>query len=210
MADDIDGPCGLTLTTGDGNTLDAEVITVPGALGAAVVCHPHPQMGGDRHNPVVDALFRALPRHEITTLRFDFRGVGRSTGAYADGIGERQDAEAALTWLAEHHPGMPLWSVGYSFGGDVALSVDHPALAGWVAVAPPLRVLADDPPASTSGRPTTLVVPAHDQFSPPERTRAETAAWHDTSIVEVPMGDHFLAGRLDTVADLVLAALGQA
>ena len=210
MADDFDGPQALPLTTDDGVTIDAEMIRAADERAAAVICHPHPRMGGDRHNPVVDTLFRALPRHGITTLRLDFRGVGRSTGTYADGIGERRDADAALAYFAEHHPGLPLWSVGYSFGGDVALSVDHPDLAGWVAVAPPLRVLADEPPASTSGRPTTLVVPVHDQFSPPERTRSETTAWADTDVVEVPMGDHFLAGRLDAVADLVVAAISPA
>jgi uncharacterized protein len=208
MADDFDGPRSLTLTTSDGNTLDAEVIEVADAVGAAVICHPHPRMGGDRHNPVVDALFRALPRSRITTLRFDFRGVGRSTGSYGEGIGERHDATAGLSWFAEHRSGLPLWSMGYSFGGDVAISVDHPDLAGWVAVAPPLRVLVDDPPASTRGRPTTLVVPAHDQFCPPQRARTDTADWGDTDVVEVPMGDHFLAGRLEVTARMVVEALG--
>ena len=207
MADDIDiSP--VELATGDGLTLHGDIATLTNTRAAAIVCHPHPQMGGDRHNPVVDTLFETLPRHGIATLRFDFRGVGRSTGIYGEGIGERQDADAALAWLAAHHPDLPLWSMGYSFGGDVALSVDHPDLAGWVAVAPPLRVLADDLPAATAGRPATLVVPAHDQFSPPERARAATADWADTDVVEVPMGDHFLAGCLATVADLVAAAIG--
>lgn len=207
MADDSENPSDLTLTTDDGVTLHGELLTADDERAVAVICHPHPQMGGDRHNPVVDALFRALPRHGVTTLRFDFRGVGRSTGTYGEGVDERLDVLAALVQLATDRPGLPLWAIGYSFGGDVALSVDHPDLTGWVAVAPPLRLLADQPPASTNGRPTTLVVPAHDQFCPPERTRSETTAWADTDVVEVPMGDHFLTGRLALVADLVAAAV---
>jgi alpha/beta superfamily hydrolase len=207
MSGDIRPPRPIEVQTSDGCTLHGDLAVPAEPLGAVSVLHPHPRMGGDRHNAVVDALFRALPRAGFAVLRLDFRGVGRSTGAYDGGVGERLDGRAALDALAHEASGLPLWSAGYSFGGDVALSIDHEELAGWVAVAPPLAVLADEPPAARAGRPTVLVVPAHDQFGPPDAARRATEGWHDTTVVEVPMADHFLAGRLDTTVGLVLGAL---
>lgn len=206
MADDIvERP--VHLPTSDGLTIHGELAVPSPINAAAIICHPHPQMGGDRRNPLVNSLFRALPAAGVAALRFDFRGVGRSEGTFGGGIDERHDAVGALELVAGEVPDVPLWGVGYSFGADVALSVDHPRLAGWVAVAPPLRVLASPAPAAAAGRATTLVVPAHDQFCPPERAQAETSDWSDTTIVEVSMGDHFLAGRMQVVSDLVIEAL---
>ena len=216
MSDDIDQPPierspieqrEIRTTTADGCVLHGDLAIPHAPVAAASILHPHPRMGGDRHNSVVDALFRALPTHGVAALRIDFRGVGRSTGTYDGGVGEREDAGAALRALADELPSVPLWSIGYSFGGDVALSVDHQGLAGWIAVAAPLAVVADSPPSATAGRPTTLVVPAHDQFNPVDQARAATVAWADTRVVDIPMADHFLAGRLDAMVEAVIAAL---
>lgn len=69
-------------------------------LAGVVVCHPHPLYGGDMDNYVVSALCRGLVEQGIAALRFNFRGVGRSTGTYGEGKGEIEDARSALTYLA--------------------------------------------------------------------------------------------------------------
>lgn len=196
----------ISLLTADGVTLAADLWVPPGATAGAVVCHPHPALGGDRRNVVVDALFRGLGGAGVAVLRFDFRPTPRV--ANGEGVAQRTDVVAALYRLgAEVGGDVPLFLVGYSFGADVALSIDHERLAGWVVVAPPLAVVSEAPPAAAPGRPTVLVVPAHDQFAPPEAARSATAEWADTTLEEVPMADHFLVGRLDAMVELVLAAL---
>jgi len=196
----------VLVATSDGERLVADLAVPTDAVGGAVICHPHPRFGGDRTVPQVEALVAAIVGAGRAALRFDFRGVGRSTGAFGGGIDERRDATAALDRLADEVDG-PLWLVGCSFGADVALSVDHPRLAGWVAVAPPLTVVADDPPAGADDRPTLVLSPVHDQFRPPASARAMVAGWTATTVEEIAMADHLLAGRLDAVAARVVAAI---
>ncbi|MBF6589502.1 MAG: alpha/beta hydrolase [Ktedonobacterales bacterium] len=90
---------------------------------AAVVCHPHPRFGGTLHNKVAFRIAQALVDRGIPALRFNFRGVGRSTGEYAEGQGERDDVRAALDALARRFPGIPLAVGGVSFGAWVGLPV---------------------------------------------------------------------------------------
>src|SRR5689334_8127617 len=71
---------------------------------SAVVCHPHPQGGGTMNNNVVYRVAKALAERRTSVLRFNFRGVGRSTGQYAGGVGEVDDARAALDFMATRHP----------------------------------------------------------------------------------------------------------
>src|SRR6185503_20378065 len=77
------------------------------AVAAAIVCHPHPKGGGTMNNNVVYRAAKALVDGGVATLRFNFRGVGASTGSHAHGVGEEDDARAALDWLAARHPGLP-------------------------------------------------------------------------------------------------------
>src|SRR5689334_7375027 len=93
------------------------------AVAAAVVCHPHPRGGGTMNNNVVYRAAKALVAGGVTALRFNFRGVGASTGAYADGVGEEDDVRAAVDYLREQAPGLPIWIAGFSFGARVGLTV---------------------------------------------------------------------------------------
>ena len=93
------------------------------AVAAAVVCHPHPRGGGTMNNNVVYRVAKALGDAGAAVLRFNFRGVGGSTGSYGDSVGEEEDARDALTFLAARHPGVPLWMAGFSFGARVGLRV---------------------------------------------------------------------------------------
>src|ERR1700732_403781 len=86
------------------------------ATHAALLCHPHPLFGGTLHNKVVFHSMKALNSFGFPVLRFNFRGTGLSEGEHANGIGEVEDARAALDWLApELH--LPLFFAGFSFGG---------------------------------------------------------------------------------------------
>jgi alpha/beta superfamily hydrolase len=92
-------------------------------VAAAVICHPHPLGGGTMNNNVVYRLGKALVDGGVAALRFNFRGVGASTGRHDGGEGEEDDARAALDALAQRHPHLPLWVAGFSFGARVGLTV---------------------------------------------------------------------------------------
>jgi len=143
-------------------------------------------------------LFAELPEAGYACLRFNFRGVEGSAGAYGDGEGEQLDALAAVQALAERVPDVPLALTGWSFGGDVALAVVDPLLAGWVAIAPPLRILPSYP-ASTDPRPKQLILAEHDEVRDPVDVQAEVAAWTATTVAVVPGASHFFVGRTDRV-----------
>jgi alpha/beta superfamily hydrolase len=162
----------------------------PDSAATAVVCHPHPDMGGDRHHPVVTALYDGLP---LSTLRFDFTS--------SDVAVARAEVGAAIE--AAPDPAVVLF--GYSFGADIALTVADPRVVGWFVVAPPLGVVGPETMvAATDPRPKRLAVPELDQYSPPERAARMTANWTAASVVTIPGSDHFLVGH---AADVLVAAL---
>ena len=173
------------------------------AWGAAVLLHPHPQFGGNMRSIVPGTLFTALPEVGVAVLRFNFRGVEGSEGSYGEGMGERQDVVAAIDVLAPITEGLPLALAGWSFGGDTSLAVGDERVAGWCAIAAPLRVVKlTDMAAAHDPRPKLLIVPEHDQFNPPERAREVTEDWTATELEVVNGADHFLVGRTDKVAAL--------
>ncbi len=98
--------------------------------------------------------------------------------------------------------------IGYSFGADIALTVNDAEVLGWFLIAPPLRLV--DPVAMVAGsdpRPKRLAVAQYDQFCPPERAAAVTAEWVATTMVTIDGSDHFLVGYNDPVLDAVRAWL---
>jgi len=104
------------------------ITTVPdgnGPFPGVVVCHPHPLYGGEMDNNVVLPVCQALGQLSIVTLRFNFRGVGRSEGKFANGVGERDDVAAAISYLSslETVEKERIGLCGYSFGGAVSLEV---------------------------------------------------------------------------------------
>jgi len=163
---------------------------VAGSDRAAVILHPHPDYGGDRHNHVVDALYRGLG---ISTARFDFSSSDPETA--------KKEAEVAIEEGAGRAPNETLYLIGYSFGADIAMTVDDPRIAGWCLVAPPLRMIPQEAMViATDERPKLLLVAEHDQFAPPERAREMTDGWTATTIEVVP-GDHFQSGGAASVVD---------
>jgi alpha/beta superfamily hydrolase len=129
----VDGPAGA---------IEAMIERPPGARGdiVAVCCHPHPLYGGTMQNKVVHTLARACQDQRVTTLRFNFRGVGGSAGVHDDGVGESEDAAVVADYARRVTGAGRLWSLGFSFGGFVAYRLatlrDAAAL---VTVAPPVQ-----------------------------------------------------------------------
>jgi alpha/beta superfamily hydrolase len=201
----------LSLSCADDVELEAELrIPVSEApWAAAVLLHPHPRMGGSMRVGVPSFLFDALPAAGIAALRFNFRGVEGSAGSYGGGEAERADVVAAVDALHPLVEGLPLVLAGWSFGGDVSLSVSDARVSGWFGVATPLRVFSS-PSAYVAGldaRPKMLAVPEHDQYCAPACVRSATSSWTATRVEVVPGADHFLAGRLDRVGALCVEFL---
>jgi len=200
----------LTLTTGDGEQLEAEMFVPSDARLGIVIAHPHPLHGGDMHSPVTTAIWQALADLGAAGIRFNFRGVGSSSGQHDDGNAEQLDVMAAAGALhAALSAGAPVALAGWSFGADVSLAiaeVDGNDIAGWFLVAPPLRLLdqSDWADAAASPQPKHLACPAHDQFRPPDAAAEVVATWTATEVHPVEGADHFLVGR----AHLVIEQLG--
>ncbi|HZD26995.1 MAG TPA: alpha/beta hydrolase [Alphaproteobacteria bacterium] len=109
----------------------------------ALILHPHPRYGGTMNNKVVYNLFQSFLRRGFATLRFNFRGVGRSQGAYDAGVGELSDAAAALDWLQSFNPNAPTcWVAGYSFGAWIGMQLlmRRPEIGGFISVSPPANI----------------------------------------------------------------------
>jgi alpha/beta superfamily hydrolase len=194
-----------TCRTDDGHALEAELAAAGTARVAAVLCHPHPQYGGTMRSIVISALFDALPRAGVTCLRFNFRGVEGSTGTHDNGRGELLDVRAAIATLAaEVHDHLPLLLAGWSFGADMALATVHERLAGWLAIAPPLRLAPDFSEVAHDARPKLLVLAEHDEFRTPAAVVEETASWVATTTEVVGGASHFFVGRTDRVTELAV------
>lgn len=164
---------------------------LPGLVG--VVCHPHPQFGGTMHNKVAFRLAAALVELGIPALRFNFRGVGRSTGVYAEGVGEAEDAQAALDAMAARYPGAALLLAGFSFGSWVGLPVGcaDARVTHLVGAGVPVSLLHTEALADCL-KPKLIVQGELDEYGP----RAELEAWYartpgPKSLAIIPGADHF-------------------
>jgi uncharacterized protein len=196
----------LRLETDDGIGLEGELARATVARAAMALCHPHPQFGGSMRSLVISALFDALPAAGVTCLRFNFRGVEASEGAYDEGDLERADAEAAVRRLAgELTHEQPLVLAGWSFGADVALSVRDERVSAWLAIAPPLRFARDLPGLAADPRPKLLGLAQHDEFRDPAEVTGIAESWASTDVHVVGGASHFFMGRTDRLVELATA-----
>ncbi len=106
----------------------------------ALMLQPHPQHGGTMNNKIVYNVYHTFARRGFCCLRFNFRGVGRSQGAFDRGEGELSDAASALDWLQSTNPNATTcWIAGYSFGAWIGMQLlmRRPEIAGFISVSPP-------------------------------------------------------------------------
>ncbi|MEX2048742.1 MAG: alpha/beta fold hydrolase [Gemmatimonadota bacterium] len=185
--------------------------------GAAVVCHPHPLFGGTMHTKAVYRAAQALVDAGLAALRFNFRGVGSSTGSHDEGLGEREDAVAALDWLEARYPGLPLVAGGFSFGSMVGLTVGatDPRVVALLGMGLPVdrsgsSARYDYGFLADVTKPTLVVQGENDEFGSGARVAEHLAPLGPhVTLVRVPGSDHFFTDRLDELRAAVLGYFGE-
>lgn len=177
---------------------------------AVVFAHPHPQYGGTMHTKVVFRSAKALARIGCAVLRFNFRGVGASPGAFDGGPGEMDDFRAALDFMAARYPGRPLWAAGMSFGAWVALEVgaEDPRVALLLGIAPPVDRY-DFSAVRRSPKPKFLIHGEADDLVPIQSVwRFYGALEEPKELVVIDAADHLFDGKVSDVADAIEDLLG--
>lgn len=177
------------------------------ARGVALVCHPHPLFGGTMDNKVVWALAKAASEQSLAAIRFNFRGVGASTGAHDNGQGETDDAVTVLKALCDHFPGLPVFICGFSFGAAVAIRLaarsDIPTPSLLITAAPPL-IYFDHEIMPQPACPWFLFHSTDDDVVPWEETRKRALELVTPPEIETLSGaGHFFHGKITDVKRLV-------
>jgi hypothetical protein len=162
-------------------------------------------------NKVVHTICRALNDVHVPALRFNFRGVGASEGAYADGKGEVDDLLAAAGWLRRRHAGAELWLAGFSFGAAVAIAAARPlGPRVLVSVAPPVTRMAELLTGPMPDCRWIVIQGTADDVV----AAADVEAWVGArqprpDLVLLPDVDHFFHGRLTLLREALVARLPQ-
>lgn len=177
---------------------------------AAVVTHPHPQYGGDMQNPVVQSIARVYQKKGYTTLRFNFRGTGKSQGRYAEGEGEVRDLAAAFAFL-EKQGYAAIDLAGYSFGAWVNVhAAGEVRPASQILVAPPAALMDFSQTGTIAGL-KLVVTGSEDEFAPPRLIEPLVRRWEPDARFHVIEGaDHFLFGCLDELEAALTAEITRA
>lgn len=190
----------------------------PGAdpRGAVVVAHPHPAYGGTMLNKVVFHVARTLNHDlDLASLRFNFRGVGKSPGRYDEGRGEVDDVLAAWREAARRVPGRPLLGAGFSFGAAMTLFAAGrsgtdgvPVPLGLAVLGLPIRLFT--PPDTSHPIPLAAGHGELDQYTPPEAVRRYLQRWPGPTAFRVfPGADHFLEGSLPEATAFLSGSIGE-
>lgn len=182
------------------NGLIEGVVTAPekGGLHTAIICHPHPLFGGTMQNKVVTTLSRVFQDKNIRTVRFNFRGVGKSEGVHDRGIGEAHD----LLWIAEqvklNFPDEKLFFAGFSFGGYVAArgASRRNDVETLISVAPQVSRFKEDPIAPIT-IPWIIVQGEEDEVVDPESVYAWIEEQNPKpTLIRIPNAGHYFHGKL--------------
>jgi alpha/beta superfamily hydrolase len=177
-----------------------------------IICHPHPLFSGTMHNKVVYTLARTFKELGLPTVRFNFRGVGASTGEYAEGIGETEDLLTVLQWIKQVEPTHTIWLAGFSFGSFVASR----AARLWptehlILIAPPVKNFHFDfafnqLPALQC--PSLVVQGEQDEVVSPQAVYDWVAHSQDhPKLLRISDSGHFFHGKLIELKQLLISEL---
>ena len=170
-----------------------------------IVCHPHPLYGGTMHNKVVLKVAQTFQLLNIPALRFNFRGIGQSTGTYDEGRGEMDDVRYALEFMSRRYPGVSAIIAGFSFGSHVGMRVaatDDRAQA-MIGLGVSARSFDGDT-LQGCHKPKLIIQGTNDELAPYDLT----VKWFEQvpapkSLVTIEGADHFFQGYLDEVQAII-------
>lgn len=175
---------------------------------SVILCHPHPQFGGNMWNNVVSGVFSELIEHDISCLRFNFRAVGRSTGEHGDGEEERSDVKACVDFLLESKQVSNIIICGYSYGAAVGCSTINYSenILGFIAIAFPWDFMGSFfKEKSQTDKPKLFIQGTSDSIAIYSKFQAHYDSYDDPKGIELIKGaDHFFGGRERQVARYAL------
>lgn len=166
-------------------------------VGVGIICHPDPRQEGTMHNKVVTTIARAFEHLQLATVRFNFRGVGKSTGYYGDVRGECDDLMAIIQWVQQVLPQQPIWLAGFSFGSYISAKMaEQLKPVRLISIAPPVNHY-DFQQLTNIQCPWLVIQGDQDEVVP----FAEVKAWADNppaplKFIIMPGVTHFFHGRL--------------
>ena len=176
--------------------------------GVGLVCHPHPLGGGTMHNKVVFRVAAGLVDAGMTTLRFNFRGVGASTGEHAEIPGGKEDVRDALDFLASEYPDDEITLAGFSFGSRTAMEVGavDDCVKRLISIGTPIDKYGDYDFLAGVRKPILFVHGDKDDFGNVERVREMANSLASSTDVEIKVFDdcgHFFDDHLDELRETV-------
>lgn len=173
-----------------------------------VICHPHSLHGGSMTNKVVHMVAKSLNELGVATLRFNFRGVGKSAGHFAEGQGEAEDLVVLANWFKDRHPDSPLWLAGFSFGAYVASRAQQQLAAErLLLVAPPVSMFDFNELGQVEAEHFLVIQGGKDEVIQPEavadwvKNQQSPPQFH-----WMTNADHFFHGRLNRLREIIIRA----
>lgn len=209
-------PIALREISGPAGRLEAlleEPMLAPGipVTAAVVFAHPHPLQGGTMHTKIVYRSTKALAALGCAVLRFNFRGVGASEGAFDEGDGEKEDFRAGLDFMVTRYPEAELWAAGFSFGSYISLSAgcEDERVSTLVAIAPALHMY-DFTPVRTCTKPKFFVQGSNDEVCPLPNLLAFFAELPEPKeLAIVPGANHLFTGTVNEGAEALRNMIAQ-
>lgn len=180
---------------------------LPGEKGV-VMTHPHPLYGGEMHNHVVEAVLEAYRSKGFSTLRFNFRGVGRSEGTHDQGEGEQEDVASALAFLASHGK-KEIDLAGYSFGAWVnARGIEKCGSARRLVMVSPPVSFVDFGFLRSNSRIRLVVTGSLDEISDPIQVKRLISGWNPEALLRIiPNADHFYGQKIRELQSVITGFL---
>ncbi len=197
----------ITSTAGNIEVLITRPKKLTESTPIAVISHPHPLYGGSMTNKVVYIIAKSFAELDAITVRFNFRGVGKSEGQYSDGIGEAEDLQALVNELKQWRPTAPIWLAGFSFGAYVTVRAQAVINAEkLLLVAPPVSMYSFDQLAEVN-IPWIVIQGGQDEVI----DAAAVKNWvslrpNPPQFIWMEDAGHFFHGKLNEVKDALLKA----
>jgi alpha/beta superfamily hydrolase len=173
--------------------------------GVGLVCHPHPLGGGTMHNKVVFRAAAGLVDAGLTTLRFNFRGVGDSTGEHNEIEGGKEDVSDALKYMFEQYPGEDMTLAGFSFGSRTALEVGYAddRIARLISIGTPVDKYGDYDFLTAVKKPILFVHGDQDEFGSIDSLRSLIDQIPHAEVVIFENCGHFFDEHLNELRDTI-------